>query len=312
MMKWIKYISLVVALVSTLGVTAQNKYCLYDDLALEAYQNKDFARALELMDSAMALCEEVNNDSYAWHVKGFICRDLYKSTELGVADAKSRECAIESFMTSLKLDTSDEFKVNNVKGVKSMAIKYQNDAVNRLDTNHYEKAIEMYDLFKSTMIKVKPDYDFTAQDIMFNNALGGVYEEMYENDRKNNVGYLDKAVASYQKTLAIDSTNYTALFDIGIIYYNKGVDLILELDDETDLKDVIDAQEKLLENCILALPYLKKAYKLRKSKEIIEGFRGIYKTMNDMEKYLFFDNELKKIEKAEQGGGGQNDEEKND
>lgn len=273
-----------------------NKYCLYDDAAIKAYQEKQFDEARLLMDSALQNCEEVTNDPYAYHVKGFICKDIFKTKEKDDVNSPARECAINAFKKSVQLDTAGVYQKNNFAALKALANSYYNDAASLFDTNNYQRALILYNKFKELTSFFNPNYDFTSKDVVVNNVMGLIYKEKYLNNKEKYAVYLDSSIASYSKTIELDSMNYSAYYNLGVIYYNKGVDLILSLDDESDLLYVIEAQEKQLEYCQKALPYLKKAYAIRPSKEIVEGFRGIYLSLNDDEKYQFYTNELKKFE----------------
>jgi len=294
-MKRIAYILvLVVAFTKVMGQT--NVYCHYDDMAIKAYQAKEFDKARLLLDTAINKCEEVASDPYAYHVQGFICKDVFKQTQDDDVNSEARECAIKAFMKSVELDSTDTYKKNNYAALKALANSYYNDAASLFDTNNYQTALVLYNKFKEVTKFFNPDYNFVQKDIVVNNVLGLVYKEKFLNNKEKNAAYLDSSIASYSKTIELDSRNYSAYYNLGVIYYNKGVDLVLSLDDESDLLFVIEAQEKQLEYCQKALPYLKKAYAIRPSKEIVEGFRGIYLSMNDDEKYQFYTNELKKFE----------------
>lgn len=274
-------------------MVGQNQYCKYDEYAMRAYQEKQFERAQDLMDSAIVLCPDVAVDAYAWHIKGFICRDLYKQKESTNINSPSRMRALEAYKKSLELDTEGEFRSNNLKSIKSLAISFYNDAARRLDTNSFDVAIPLYAKYKEAMLYAYPNYDFTSKDVVYNNVLGAVYKEKYENDRASNSLYFDKSIESYSTTLALDSSNYSAYYNLGVIYYNKGVDFVLSLDEnEATLLELIESQEKLAEYCKKALPYLKKAYEIKPTKEIIEGFRGIYESLNDEEQFQFYNEKL--------------------
>ena len=49
------------------------------------------------------------------------------------------------------------------------------------------------------------------------------------------------------KSLSIDSNHYQSLYDLGILYHNLGVDIILnDLEVDADLEKVIIMQEKAI------------------------------------------------------------------
>jgi len=292
-MKLFKYILTIIVLAATTMASGQGKYCQYHNHAIRAYQDKDFAKAKELIDSALNMCPSLQEDSYVWHVKGFICKDLYFSSEKGDINSPSRELAIESFMKSFELDEKGEYLENNRKAIKKLAGTYSNNAAGLLDTNNFAKAIILYSKYKNVIKIITPDYDFTSKDINFNNVLAAVYKEQYENNRTLNREYLDKSMEMYSKTLKLDSMNFNANYNLGVIYYNIGVGYILSVDDFIDdLEKLIESQEKMTQFCKKALPYLQRAHQVKETREIIEGFRGIYKNLNEHEKMLFYEQKL--------------------
>ena len=298
-MRLYKYILIIIALATTTVVTGQNKYCYYHNLAIKSYQDADFSKAKELIDSAINMCPSLKEDAYVWHVRGFICKDLYFKTEKSDVNSPSRELAIESFVKSFELDDKGEYIENNKKAIKKLAGTYSNNAAGLLDTNNYAKAITLYGKYKSTIKIIAPNTDFTTKDINFNNVLAAVYKEQYENNRTLNREYLEKSIETYSKTLAMDSMNFNANYNLGVIYYNIGVGYILSIDDFIDdLEQLIESQEKMTEYCKKALPYLKRAAKIKETREIIEGFRGIYKNLNEQDKMLFYEKKLNEYDKG--------------
>ena len=84
-------------------------------------------------------------------------------------------------------------------------------------------------------------------------AQGRLYEDMGEED---------KAIATYDKCLSIDPEFFNALYNLGAIYYNKGVEQIEIAKDvppsenakyETEMKKADEWFEK-------SLPYMEKCF----------------------------------------------------
>lgn len=292
-MKQLRYILTLIIFASATFVSGQNKYCQYQNFAIKAYQDADFSRAKGLIDTAITMCPNLEKDPYVWHIKGFICKDLYFNSEKNDINSPSRELAIEAFTKSFELDSVNEYIENNKKAIKKLAGTYSNNAAGLLDTNNYAKAIKLYNKYKTTIKVINPGFDFTLKDVNFNNVLAAVYKEQYENNRTLNREYLDKSIATYSKTLKLDSANFNANYNLGVIYYNIGVGYILAVDDFIDdLEMLIESQEKMTQYCKMALPYLQRAHKIKETREIIEGFRGIYKNLNEHEKMMFYEQKL--------------------
>jgi len=284
-------------------VLGQNKYCLYEDYAIKAYQDKDYLIAKGYIDTAITLCPDLLVNAYAWHIKGFIYQSLYYETDNKNSNSIYRDPAVEAFKRSLELDTlSREFESMNKKAIGKLAKSYYNDAAVRIDTNNYLKAIEYYDLYKSTYVFGYPDYDFNQRDVVFYNVMGVVYEQKYYNNTKAFESFIFKSVESYEKTLVIDSLNYDANQAIGFIYHNLGVEMILnDLDDEGDLEMMMLYQEKSVEYFTKALPYLKKAYVLKpNSEDVVRGMAAVYLSLHEYERYELYMDVLEDLQNTEE------------
>ena len=158
---------------------------------------------------------------------------------------------------------------------------------------------ENKDINKDAYVKrlIHPDYNFDKKDIDFNNAMASIYRMKYSNNKDQRSEYLDKAIVCYEKTLAIDSINYSANYNSGIIYHNLGVDLILdELADDAELEKVIMMEEQAIQYFSRSLPFLKRAYDSKPNdKSIIQGIVAVYYSLNEMENYVKYANILKKL-----------------
>lgn len=267
--------------------------------ALKAYQEDNLIDAMKYSDESI-LDEAEKNNAYTWHVRGFVYRAAYKKIDNSDTGSKSREIAIDAFMTSIKLDKEKEFETKNTSAIINLAKTFFNDAVRALSYETYQEAVSFYERYKEVTRLVSPDFNFVQTDIDFNNTLAGIFSRVYENDKQNQREYLEKAVQLYLATIKEDSLNYNANYNVGILYYNQGVDLILSIDPEAPLPVVIETQEMCAALFVKSLPYMKRAYSLKPTnRETIVGLAGIYFNLNDSEKSKFFSDLLKEIEDSE-------------
>ena len=94
--------------------------------------------------------------------------------------------------------------------------------------------------------------------------MGVIYKNKYENNKREYRSYKDSSIKCYQRALSIDSNHYQSLYDLGILYHNLGVDIILnDLEVDADLEKVIIMQEKAIGYFSDALPFLKKIYMVK-------------------------------------------------
>ena len=84
-------------------------------------------------------------------------------------------------------------------------------------------------------------------------ALGSSYD---------NLGEFGKAVAAYEEAVAIKSDFFDALYNLGVMYYNKGGEMIKEANNMSDWRKA-DAHTKKAETTMLkALPHIEACYEL--------------------------------------------------
>jgi hypothetical protein len=86
--------------------------------------------------------------------------------------------------------------------------------------------------------------------------------------------------------LILDPSNIAANYNMGIIYYNQAVSLIMnKLDYDYDLVTLNDIQDEALSWFKKSLPYMETAYQLNPGrKQTLIGLSGIYYNLYDNEK----------------------------
>lgn len=292
-MNWIKYISIILFVLSTSTLSSQtaNKYCIYDQVALEKYGEKDLDAARMYIDSAILMCNKLREDAYVHHVKGFVYYELFKRDELQDPYSKLRDAAFDAFMESNRLDVNNEFKEKNNKSLKNIATRVQLNVSNLLDTNNYRKAIEVNKIFKTTLERGSIEIDTKAYDISFYINIGGIFTELYENNKVSNASMIDSAIHYYKKSLELDSLNFIGNLQLGYVYHNLSIDIILSMDPEDDIMTMYENQEKSSNYGLLSLPYLKVAHQQQpKNAKILYGLAGIYFMLQEKDKSEFYQN----------------------
>jgi tetratricopeptide (TPR) repeat protein len=95
----------------------------------------------------------------------------------------------------------------------------------------------------------------------------------------------------------MDPNNISANYNLGIIYYNEGVEIVNNMDYSLDLFELNAVQDKIIELFKESLPYMTKAYELNpKRRETLIGLQGIYFSLNDIEKSEAFKQELEALD----------------
>ena len=300
-MKIVGYISYLLCIMLSLPIMGQ-QFCTYEYKALDAYQSQDYEGAKNYIDSALIICIEKQNSAYTWHVKGFIEKELFQKDKFGNVDSPNREIAIESFLKSIELDTiTHELQGANRKALAFLGSTYNNDAARFMDTINYKKAIEYYKRYKQVYSIAKPDFDFTEKELEYNNSLAHILFSIYDNNTKVNKSYLDESINYYFESLKTDSMNYSANYNLGIIYHNLGVSVIKNMDDEISFEALISSQERAVKYFVKALPHLKKAYLIQPNVENnLTALAAVYISLHDYESSSLYLDELNILKDTEE------------
>lgn len=251
----------------------------------EAYQNYragDLASARTLVDKAVASPEHAR-DPEAWLLRGFINKDLYKETAAGSEADKVRQLAIESLLKSIQFDQEKAYAPNATQAYDYMARSYYNDAAKALNDMNAERAVTMFEAYRTAVRQLDPAADLSVRESEFHNALGTVHTK-YFNLHRDQGDRFDQAVAAYRRVLELDPANYGANYNLATLYYNRGVFNIRSIKADDDIPSIQEIQEVSREFFQLALPYMLKAHDMRPDRrETLLGLEGIYYSLQDQE-----------------------------
>lgn len=285
------------------ALVAQNKLTN----AIYHFKQNELDKAKELIDAAVD--DTLFSDkSSTWYYRGTIYKELFKSREAENKKSPSRQISVESFKTALKLEKEGTYADYCQKSLVFLAQTIYNHSATSFDPQNYELAIEYYNQYKDIISFVEPETDFKEKDIMFNLALATTYGRISEEDTTKRDEYLQKAKKLYEEVLKMEPNNISANYNLGIIYYNEGVEIVNNMDYSLDLFELNAVQDKIIELFRQSLPYMLKAYELNpRRKETLIGLQGIYFSLNDIEKSEDYKRQLEALdgaEPAEAGGGG--------
>lgn len=283
------------------NMVSQSTYCPEKMLLLQKYKSKAYENARGYIDTVLSQCPDQNQDPYFWHVCGFINKDIFEFIENKEPGAVSMANAADCFIKSLNLDVEKKYFDLNNKLLDYFSTFYYNDAVKilqKFDVKNQDNAIAYYNSFKKLKRIAHPDYDFSDKEVDFYFGIGMLYKMSYEKDKANSKSLLDSCINYFNKSLAIDPHQYSSNYNLGILYHNLGVDIIMEeLDIDADLEMVILMQEQAVEYFSKSLPYLKKVYQMKPQEvSIVQGIAAVYYSLNDMEKHVEYMNLLKELE----------------
>ena len=279
--------------------------------AIDGLKRGELDRAKELIDAA--LVDTLFSDrASTWYYRGAIYKELFKKHETGNKQSPFREEALTSFKKSLEMESEGVYVKSSKQSLKFLAQTIYNHSATSFDTQNYSTAISLYEKYKEIISFIEPGSDFMDKDIMFNLALATTYGKIAEEDTSKQKEFFDKAKKLYEEVLEKDPNNISANYNLGILYYNEGVEIVNNMDYSLDLFELNAVQDQIIELFRQSLPYMLKAYELNpKRKETLIGLQGIYFSLNDIEKSEEYKRQLEEIEggavDSEEGSSGGSD-----
>jgi len=264
------------------------------DLALKNFKEKNYTVAKEFVNKAI-LEEGINKDPQVWQLRALIYKRLTK--ELGT---EARDTALASLDKASILDEGGVY-ASKIKSYRNnIVVDYYNDAVVFLENRKCEESEKAYKKYKALYLEhLETEKDFTGQDVEYYLALSSKYESMSKTEQKEveRNKLMESSLKNLDKVIEINKKNYEANLRIGIIYYNRGVNLILSLTPEVEIEELKDINKRSIDIFNTALPYFLTAYDVNPNKkEIIEGLAGIYTNMNNTEEAKQFVDLLEQFE----------------
>lgn len=273
------------------GLSAQNKLTN----AVHSLKNNEFEKAKELIDAA-AVDPMFKDMAATWYYRGNVYKELFKSQESDDKQSNYRSKSVDYFKKSIAMDTSSTFEESSRENLRYLAETIYNHAAISFTTTSYPIAMSNYQKYKDILSYAYPTTDFKEKDIMYYLALANTFSQIAEEDSASAEMYMNKAKDNYEKVLELDSNNVSANYNIGIIYYNQGVEIVNNMDYSLDLEQLNQIQDQIIKLFKKSLPYMKKAYDLNpKKKETLIGLQGIYYSLNDIPKSEAFKKELEQL-----------------
>jgi len=284
-MKAIKTILVAVAMGALVASYAQSGQHHVED-AMSLYKSGDIEKSREAIEKALEY-DDMGANAYAWHFKGFIYKELFKSTKKGERKEELRELSAMSIDRSIELDIPDQYEEANFKALEFLALTFQKEGYELSKSkklHELQEAEKKFNRFSSFFDRLYPDsIDYSA--IGFYNALGRSYIDMADKGPLDkSAPFREKALEAYTAVLKVDSDNYIATVNSGITIYNQAVAKIKAIDYRTEIFELIVVQDE----CVIlfkdALPYFQRAYRLEPKKSLpLQALVACYKSLNEVE-----------------------------
>lgn len=301
-MRKLKYIAALLVFIFPVTIQAQVKEKIEE--AYKLYKSDAYTEAAQKIDEAVAMPKGKTN-KVAWHIRGFIYKDLYLNTPNTASDPFTRdECrdlSVESFKNSILYDSDGSLEEQNRKTLKFLAISFFNDAseiIERKEPGEVATANDKYNRYKDLILYLNPDTSLKDKDIEFLLAMSTAHRKIYESDREKYQDHWQLSNDYLMQVLDLDPKNWPALYSLAVSNYNKGVHSLGKLPEVTNIPDIYEIQSESMRSIEVALPYMMRAYEISPDKiEVVRGLKIIYFNLN----YEKESNEMKKLEEDLRG-----------
>lgn len=276
-----------------------NAFAQYEKMlrVQECLKAKDVKGAKQAVDSVF-MSKEAQTDPQAWYFRSFVYYELSKKDRSTLV-SPARDSSVAYALKSIKLATDAEQKQSCNEIIKRHATTYLNlRKILLQDSLKYERSYTAYNNYKKLNSMIDPNADYKALDIEYFSAAGSIFTDLFSNDNsKTEYGEVGKV--ALMKVLDLDPKNVSASFNLGVIYYNQGVNLINSMDIDTPLDKLESIQDNSVKLFKQSLPFMTKVYELDpKNVKALESLSRIYYALNDTEKANEF---VAKLEQAKQG-----------
>ena len=263
---------------------------------VESFKSKDFEGALNNFDYALKVTDmplfEGQIDTAIIYNAGIAAQNVKKWDKAAEYYAEAAKHDYEGARTYALLKNAQLQAGDTTAALEAMKEGFEKYPENELMVqnliNYYllttkepKKALK----YLNTAIEQHPDQP------QYYSAKGQIFDE---------TGDLEKAKKFYKKALELDEDNFTAAYNLGVIYFNRGVDTVTAANKIRDEQKYKEMRDQADEYFLKAIPYLEKAHKLQpKEQQVINTLKTLYYRLRD-EKEEYVDKYKQMQKKLEQ------------
>ena len=262
----------------------------------------------QLVEAAAVINDVVNStkgdeSKVAWHIRGFIYKDIYIKFQQGDHFSPARDEAVQSHKNCIERDDEGTLVEQSKNAIKYLSVSYYNDAIEIMDARdpeHVETSNDLYEEFKALTLYLSPDAEFKDQDIEYYLAMSTAHRKIYERDRTKYDGHWQMSNEYLKKVLELDPENWPALYSTSVSYYNKGAYNLERLPEAQGITDIYRIEAESMRSIEIALPYMMKAYEINPEKiEAVKGLKTIYWNLDLQQESEEMHQEQLKLEKRD-------------
>lgn len=189
------------------------------------------------------------------------------------------------FLSSVYLDKGDTTKALNIIDTGRKNVPKSRGLQNRM-LRIYQQTGQVNKLTAN----LRESIEQNPQDLQLYRVLASTYEKLAKKARaegnvKTASAYKDSARTTYNDILEVDPGNYKASYNLGIMYYNIGVDKVKRSQEMDELDQVTKLENQAKEEFKSAVPYLEKAFHKRcDDNNLYKSLKNVYRRTNQAAK----------------------------
>ncbi|MEX0967905.1 MAG: tetratricopeptide repeat protein [Bacteroidia bacterium] len=245
----------------------------------KAYTDKDFKAASQAFESYLAMSKKVNPDQIDTAAIFYTAQAYVIEKDMENAQRTLKKLAELDYQDPWVYSSLHQMELND--GDTAEAIKYieqgrkffpEDVLLSNMEVNLYLKLGQTDVLIEK--LRKASELDRSNTSILV--ALANVYDK---------AGKIDSAIMINRRALAREPNNFEANYNLGIIYYNQGVEIVNQELNETNIQKANQLKAEYKEIFSEALPYLEKAHEIDpEDKNTMISLREIYLRLDKREK----------------------------
>ena len=228
----------------------------------------------------------------ACYVTGFLHKELYKKS----AADPSRIQAVQWLRLAIKLDAQASWVESARLALSYLGGTYFDDAVIAVHSFQPGGEIEVFNLLDAYLdiaTYLDSEIDASREFAEFHKNLARAYGQWY--DQSTEEAHFQEAVHHYEQALVHAPDDMTATYNLAVQVYNRGVELIKSMDENTSLGEIFSIQEQSASLFMQALPWFEKANQLQPNRpETLRGLMIVHHALYDDESSEVYRDQLEK------------------
>lgn len=271
----------------------------FSNYAITAYEAEKFDVAMKCFEKFM----EISNLPVVNNTSGTVVDTaIIYNAGLAAYKAENWDKAIQYFKKSSDNEYNGPvssyyaFKAMEEKGDTLTAIAYLKESFEKYPDNE----TLIVELINYYIAAGKPNDAISYLDVAITKQPDNVSYYTAKGQTLERLGREDEAVELYKQAIEKDKNQYTSYYNLGVIYYNRGVNSLNQASQlpPSATKEYDELNEKGNDNMRKALPYIERSYELDSTEvAIMESLKQIYYRLKMIDKYNEINEKIQNLKK---------------